>query len=97
MREQVAAGHDRARRVGRRPVADLRHVRLHRRPGRLGGAQLHQDAGGGGGSDPEGGAEHHLWRLGAGMGERAVATLNIIDTSDMPIQPTVSINYPRGF
>ena len=31
------------------------------------------------------------------MGERAVATLNIIDTSDMPIQPTVSINYPRGF
>ena len=30
-------------------------------------------------------------------GERAVATLNVIGTSDMPIQPTVSINYPRGF
>ena len=30
-------------------------------------------------------------------GERAVATLNVIGTSDLPIQPTVSINYPRGF
>ena len=30
-------------------------------------------------------------------GERAVVTLKVIGTSDLPIQSTVSINYPRGF